>query len=66
MLMLIVCTLVSFFFLVFIADVVNYNLYKAKVKRGEFGAKYNTPRHISEFVRNVKFLISHFKQNWRT
>lgn len=65
MLMLIVCTLVSFFFLAFIVDAVNYNLYKAKVTRGEFGAKYNTPRHIGEFVRNMKFLISHFKQNWR-
>ena len=66
MLMLIVCTLVSFFFLVFIVDTVNYNLYKAKVNRGEFGAKYNTPRHIGEFIRNVKFLISLFKQKWRT
>lgn len=65
MLMLIVCTLVSFFFLAFIVDAVNYNLYKAKVKSGEFGAKYNTPRHIGEFISNMKFLISHFKQNWR-
>lgn len=65
MLMLIVCTLVSFFFLAFIVDTVNYNLYKAKVKRGEFGAKYNAPRHVGEFICNVKFLISHLTQNWR-
>lgn len=65
MLMLIVCTLVSFLFLAFVYYVVKYNIFKAKVKRGEFGAKYDTPRHIGEFISNMKFLISHFKQNWR-
>ena len=58
-------TLTLSLFLAFVYDIVKYNIFKAKVKSGEFGAKYNTPRHIGEFISNMKFLISHFKQNWR-
>ena len=61
-----VVTLILSFFLVVAYDVVKYNISKAKVKRGEFGAKYTTPRRVGNWLRNVGFVISHFNNKWRT
>ena len=53
-------------FLAFVYDIVKYNIFKAKVKRGEFGAKYDTPRRISNWLRNIGFVISYLNNRWRT
>lgn len=66
MLKILAVTLVLSLFTVFIYDVVKYNIFKAKVKRGEFGAKYDTPRHIYGWLRNIGFVISYFNNKWRT
>lgn len=66
MLKILAVTLALFFFTVFIYDVVKYNIFKAKIKRGEFGAKYDTPRRIGNWLRNIGFVISYFNNKWRT